>query len=635
MGRPISHIYCDVVVIGGSTAALFAALHAAREGALTYHIEPTDWIGGQLTAGGVPAVDFAWRPNVQGVNTKEAHKLRANNNYEFYDWLQSIGNPGGCTVSRHCFLPDEFLRGGIAKAIENEPNLFILKNTVPVAVEVREKDNKRAITSLSLLKRFPKREGPFPGYERPLSEAISDWYSRADSEYFAKQKLSIRARANDTLIVVEASELGDVFALSNARYLVGEDAYEGGVTRAFSASGQSFTFAFNLTIGQTASAGGDSHWSGDLSIAEHTFDLGTYDWDGVWNYRRLKGKGDPDIGQVSMMNWKQGNVNNGNDYAGEYLFLSYEDAQQDVDNFNWSGGISTRALRQAEALSKDFCRWYIRRAPKKFHGAISVDRNSVCTEHGFYKFPYLRESRRSVGYGEFLLCAWDLSFYPGPTGYPFEDRAGTTVYDYDIHALEGRKLRSEDAGIYWAEHPKPFFIPIRSLSNDSISNLIVSGKCMAQTFRASAATRLQPGEAVSGTAAGVVAAYCALQKQDMHKVIEQKLYPEIQARVSRYQPLEWTIEGERYPQLVSDKEQLKSRKAFIPNTAWSDSLGAHFDRDFMYFESSVLDLNKIGHFAIEKVEVEGRDYYRFSKPIGFYIVGLTRALTCGLPGLFR
>ncbi|MCH9683540.1 MAG: FAD-dependent oxidoreductase, partial [Deltaproteobacteria bacterium] len=51
---------CDVIVAGGSTAALAAAMTSAREGAATCLVEPTDWIGGQLTAGGVPAVDFAW-----------------------------------------------------------------------------------------------------------------------------------------------------------------------------------------------------------------------------------------------------------------------------------------------------------------------------------------------------------------------------------------------------------------------------------------------------------------------------------------------------------------------------------------------------------------------------------------------
>ena len=50
----------DVVIAGGSTAAFAAAVASAEHGAKTALIEPTDWVGGQLTSSGVPAVDEAW-----------------------------------------------------------------------------------------------------------------------------------------------------------------------------------------------------------------------------------------------------------------------------------------------------------------------------------------------------------------------------------------------------------------------------------------------------------------------------------------------------------------------------------------------------------------------------------------------
>jgi ribulose 1,5-bisphosphate synthetase/thiazole synthase len=52
--------HCDVVVAGGSTASLAAAITAA-EADVTVRVcftEITDWPGGQMTAGGVPAIDF-------------------------------------------------------------------------------------------------------------------------------------------------------------------------------------------------------------------------------------------------------------------------------------------------------------------------------------------------------------------------------------------------------------------------------------------------------------------------------------------------------------------------------------------------------------------------------------------------
>ena len=53
-------VTCDVVVAGGSTASLAAAITAAEADAqLTVcFTEITDWPGGQMTAGGVPAIDF-------------------------------------------------------------------------------------------------------------------------------------------------------------------------------------------------------------------------------------------------------------------------------------------------------------------------------------------------------------------------------------------------------------------------------------------------------------------------------------------------------------------------------------------------------------------------------------------------
>jgi heterodisulfide reductase subunit A-like polyferredoxin len=54
-----SVIQCDVVVIGGSVAGLSAAVTAAKEGADVCLLEPTDMLGGQMTANGVPALDFS------------------------------------------------------------------------------------------------------------------------------------------------------------------------------------------------------------------------------------------------------------------------------------------------------------------------------------------------------------------------------------------------------------------------------------------------------------------------------------------------------------------------------------------------------------------------------------------------
>eukprot|EP01052_Picozoa_sp_SAG31_P030686 SAG31_NODE_3169_length_4591_cov_7.118655_2_plen_143_part_00 len=49
-------VSCDVVVVGGSVAGLSAAVTSAKEGANTCLLEPTDMLGGQMTANGIPAL---------------------------------------------------------------------------------------------------------------------------------------------------------------------------------------------------------------------------------------------------------------------------------------------------------------------------------------------------------------------------------------------------------------------------------------------------------------------------------------------------------------------------------------------------------------------------------------------------
>src|SRR5688500_14074008 len=57
---PTTRKHCDVIIAGGTTAAVAAAVAAADVGAKACLIEPTEWIGGQLTASGVSAIDWAW-----------------------------------------------------------------------------------------------------------------------------------------------------------------------------------------------------------------------------------------------------------------------------------------------------------------------------------------------------------------------------------------------------------------------------------------------------------------------------------------------------------------------------------------------------------------------------------------------
>ena len=56
------HYNADVVVAGGGTAGVFAAISAAKTGAKTILIEKNSILGGTMTVAGVdfPGLFFAW-----------------------------------------------------------------------------------------------------------------------------------------------------------------------------------------------------------------------------------------------------------------------------------------------------------------------------------------------------------------------------------------------------------------------------------------------------------------------------------------------------------------------------------------------------------------------------------------------
>src|SRR5262249_36598275 len=58
-GRHVDELACDVLIVGGGTGGMAAALAASRAPGRPSVVvtEETDWIGGQLTAQGVSALD--------------------------------------------------------------------------------------------------------------------------------------------------------------------------------------------------------------------------------------------------------------------------------------------------------------------------------------------------------------------------------------------------------------------------------------------------------------------------------------------------------------------------------------------------------------------------------------------------
>ena len=135
--------HTDILIVGGGTGAIGAALAALRMGKSVIMSEETDWIGGQLTAQAVPPDENPWVDQCGATATymrfSDGVRDYYRRNYPLTDKARYTmnWNPGQGNVSRLCHEP----RIGLAVIEEmlapyrSSMQLDILLNHIPVAAE--------------------------------------------------------------------------------------------------------------------------------------------------------------------------------------------------------------------------------------------------------------------------------------------------------------------------------------------------------------------------------------------------------------------------------------------------------------------------------------------------------------------
>src|SRR3954470_15772184 len=103
-------VSCDILVAGAGMGGVAAAMRAAARGHSVCLTEETNWIGGQLTSGGVSAMDENRFIEISG-GTRTYYELR-NRIRAYYRMHYRLApgaienfNPGSCYVSPLCFEP--------------------------------------------------------------------------------------------------------------------------------------------------------------------------------------------------------------------------------------------------------------------------------------------------------------------------------------------------------------------------------------------------------------------------------------------------------------------------------------------------------------------------------------------------
>jgi len=433
-------IKTEVLVIGGGTGGTAAGIQSARSGVSTITIEPTNMLGGMLTAAGVSCTDGnddlpsgMWEEFRQALHQHYGKKNLATG------W-----------VSNTCFEPhvgDSIFKAWAAK----EKKLQVLFGWHFIKVL---KQNKKVIGAV-----FANN---------------------------TKQTLTIKS-----LVTIDATELGDVFANAGAKYYVGmDDPKITGEKEARNKNNIIQDLTWVATLKDYGSAA-------DKTIAKPAnYDPKKYyccntnapctdkPWNGdkqkMLNYGKLPNN-------KYMLNWPA----HGNDYYLNVIENNYEERNKkyELAKQNTLGFIY---FLQTELGMKN-----IGLADDELNGGLAL-------------IPYNREGRIVKG-----VVRLTIDHLKNPYNYTLY-KTGIAVGNYPVdhhHAQYPGKVPEIEFP------PIPAYtIPIGCLIPEKVNGLIVCEKGISVSNIVNGTTRLQPVVLLTGQAAGILAALSVQEKKEARKV---------------------------------------------------------------------------------------------------------------------
>lgn len=506
-------IEADVVIIGGSTGGVAAALAALRMGRRVILTEETAWIGGQLTSQGVPPDEHPW---IEGFGATRAYRAyrQAVRQYYFDHYPLTVEarsnrhlNPGGGSVSRLSHEPKvslAVLEAMLAPYV-TAGRLALLTSHRPVAADMQG-DRVRAVTVESMV----------TGRRRTLS-----------GPYF-----------------LDATEHGDLLPLTKTEFVTGfESRKETGEPHAPEQAQpdnhQAFTVCFAAGYDKDADRTIEKpqnyafwrdyvpqitpKWPGKLldwtysapatlAPRELAFDP-TRDGSepgrlNLWIYRRIVRAENFEPGfaksGVTIVNWPQNDYLPGNLYGG-------------------SPEENARHLEGGRELSRCLLYWMQTEAPRPDGGAgwrgLHFCPEIMGTEDGLAMYPYVREARRiraerivtELHVGTDARMQATGKSREEVTATPFDDSVGIGSYRIDLHPSTGGDNYIDFSSL-------PFQIPLGALIPQRVENLIPACKNLGVTHLTNGCYRLHPVEWNIGESAGALAAHCVAEKQGPRQV---------------------------------------------------------------------------------------------------------------------
>ena len=496
----------DLVIVGGGTGGVAAALAACLAGLRVILTEETDWIGGQLTAQAVPPDEHPW---IEQFGCTRRYRQFRNQVRRFYQdhypltaeaRANPLLNPGNGSVSRLCHEPRvalAVLLASLAPHVSGK-RLEVLTHTSPIRADV---DGDR-VRSVTVRNRHSQEE------------------TVLTAPYF-----------------IDATELGDLLPLTGTEFVIGAESRRDtgephAPDEAQPLNQQAFTWCFAVdhrpgedhTITRPAEyefwrdyvPDMKPAWPGRLLSWDMTHPITlerrsvSFDPTGpgagglnLFIYRRLADPANFQTGTyssgISLINWPQ------NDYwLGPLVGVPQEEAD--------------RHLARGRQLSLSLLYWMQTAAPRPDGGTgwpgLRLREDIVGTEDGLAKSVYVREARRIKA--EFTVREQHVSteFRMKETGLGrdevtaarFDDSVGVGAYRIDLHP-------STAGNNYIDLSSLPFQIPMGALIPQRIENLIPAAKNIGVTHITNGCFRLHPVEWNIGEAAGLLAAAAIRAKE--------------------------------------------------------------------------------------------------------------------------
>jgi hypothetical protein len=487
-----SHLSADIVIVGGGTGGVAAAIAALRKGRTVILSEETDWIGGQFTSQAVPPDENRSIEAYDFGATETYRELRAGIRDYYRRWYPLTPearadphlNPGGGWVSPLCHEPRIALAvmEALLQPFRASGRLTLLLKHVPVAVDA-EGDRIECVT---------------------LRDLDSGDLVCCTAPYF-----------------LDATECGDVLPLAGAEYVTGaESQAQTGEPHAVSGSPQpdshqaiTWCFAMSHHPGENHTITRPDQYEFWRTFQADFWPDKQLSWTypsprslepitrvlfkheetpaspSFWPYRQIVEPSHFSRGfcdsSVTIVNWPQ------NDYwLGSIIDTPEEEKQLHLEG--------------ARQLSLSWMYWLQTSAPRPDGGTgypgLKLRPDLIGTRDGLAKAAYVRESRRIKA--EFTVLEQHIADDIRPDGAEqFHDSVGIGRYNIDLHPTTGNVN-------YIDIRATPFQIPLGSLIPQRMENLLPACKNLGVTHITNGCYRLHPVEWNIGEAAGTLAAHC-------------------------------------------------------------------------------------------------------------------------------